>query len=161
MMARMSSIGSSPRMWGTPDRIGQARIGIRFIPTHVGNTSWINCIRKAFAVHPHACGEHFALVSILKTAIGSSPRMWGTQVPGGGFQTEPRFIPTHVGNTAAHGHGPDAGPVHPHACGEHMYQEARQKGLTGSSPRMWGTRLVNSILAGSKRFIPTHVGNTN
>ena len=31
-------LGSSPRMWGTPQLAGLAALPVRFIPTHVGNT---------------------------------------------------------------------------------------------------------------------------
>ena len=51
-------LGSSPRMWGTRplDREGEPLI--RFIPTHVGNTSFDPEPADLPAVHPHACGEH-------------------------------------------------------------------------------------------------------
>ena len=37
-----SILGSSPRMWGTPRYPGSSAAGIRFIPTHVGNTRRIS-----------------------------------------------------------------------------------------------------------------------
>jgi hypothetical protein len=57
-VATLTHIGSSPRMWGTPLTQLIDGVGIRFIPTHVGNTTSI--FNRAFtpAVHPHACGEH-------------------------------------------------------------------------------------------------------
>jgi len=51
--------------------------------------------------------------------------------------------------------------VHPHACGEHVYNGPRSHDLTGSSPRLWGTlgqALKRCFLL---RFIPTPVGNTD
>ena len=53
-----SSIGSSPRAWGT--RIGlQKRIDTnRFIPTCVGNTDNLTVTSPLFPVHPHVRGEH-------------------------------------------------------------------------------------------------------
>ncbi len=73
--------GSSPRMWGTPYAPGPTPLNYRFIPTHVGNTIRQKVITRIRSVHPHACGEH-ALPSFLTLrACGSSPRMWGTQIP--------------------------------------------------------------------------------
>ena len=51
-------------------------------------------------------------------------------------------------------------PVHPHACGEHMFSLLICLGTAGSSPRMWGTHEKNWKKANPARFIPTHVGNT-
>ena len=76
----------------------------------------------------------------IKVSVGSSPRMWGTH--------------NHTGFESV------GEPVHPHACGEHVFCGMPRRKLFGSSPRMWGThlRLVDRHLIG--RFIPTHVGNT-
>ena len=50
--------GSSPRMWGTPDRLTEMEGMRRFIPTYVGNTGLNHATTSSFAVHPHVCGEH-------------------------------------------------------------------------------------------------------
>ena len=50
--------------------------------------------------------------------------------------------------------------VHPHGCGEHSSRTAPKRTQTGSSPRVWGTRLVYSNPHAKIRFIPTGVGNT-
>src|SRR5690606_31388391 len=90
----------------------------------------------------------------------SSPRMWGTLVRDAGRCDVARFIPTHVGNTRTKRlrHKPD--PVHPHACGEHLFADQNEESHTGSSPRMWGTREFPVKRVKHERFIPTHVGNT-
>ncbi len=152
--------GSSPRMWGTPQDLHPVPLGQRFIPTHVGNTSPGAARFRILAVHPHACGEHLPLAVHRVHVRGSSPRMWGTLR----FSTRRlrlwRFIPTHVGNTDAGRRTSGGFPVHPHACGEHVLPRTVWVCLSGSSPRMWGTRLVPSSADNSSRFIPTHVGNT-
>jgi len=86
--------------------------------------------------------------------------MWGThplQVFGKRFV---RFIPTHVGNSRVRVVPPALDMVHPHACGE--LGSGRREGITkaGSSPRMWGTRLMYSFNLFMSWFIPTHVGNS-
>src|SRR5687767_838990 len=65
-------------MWGTHERRGPFARHDRFIPTHVGNTTTSNPSQRLGSVHPHACGEHSAIVNSVKTLFGSSPRMWGT-----------------------------------------------------------------------------------
>jgi len=86
--------------------------------------------------------------------------MWGTHGVSPIGRNEGRFIPTHVGNTPSRSGEGQPRPVHPHACGEHNapYDPRVTKG--GSSPRMWGTRIALMTIRDKRRFIPTHVGNT-
>ena len=51
-------IGSSPRVWGTPLDWRGKPPHMRFIPTCVGNTSFVHIIPPPYSVHPHVCGEH-------------------------------------------------------------------------------------------------------
>ncbi len=146
--------GSSPRMWGTLRIMATAGEWVRFIPTHVGNTGRAHPARSSRPVHPHACGEHLNMTWPLEKPTGSSPRMWGTRTPCRSFDAGVRFIPTHVGNTYPPPGRRARCTVHPHACGEHVR-------LGGSSPRMWGTRVLRRKARILVRFIPTHVGNTD
>ena len=86
--------------------------------------------------------------------------MWGT--PGkaifeGGVD---RFIPTHVGNSKFEKITDVDEAVHPHACGELPCKCSSCEAVSGSSPRMWGTRGGGPGPGGIVRFIPTHVGNS-
>jgi len=132
--------GSSPRMWGTQFLDSYMHTDCRFIPTHVGNT----CVgpREGVwrSVHPHACGEHVWGGYYMWFLIGSSPRMWGTQLVANAEDGIERFIPTHVGNTSRRWSMRAWCAVHPHACGEHFNTHGTRYYLGGSSPRMWGTR---------------------
>jgi len=147
-------------MWGTPYLCNTSFLIPRFIPTHVGNT--YHAVRRATsrAVHPHACGEHNHHSLPSAGYPGSSPRMWGTLSVGGLPSVKLRFIPTHVGNTVAYMHVVGDESVHPHACGEHYRHPNFHSPVSGSSPRMWGTRDYFRNLEYGDRFIPTHVGNT-
>ncbi len=180
-VGRKITDGSSPRMWGTRRSFDGRPRKLRFIPTHVGNTKEGENLLDIIPVHPHACGEHSPGIVPLQTSVGSSPRMWGTPSPF--FDYFPnngssprmwgtrerrrhsaaryRFIPTHVGNTTLCQLPNLHRPVHPHACGEHM--DAKKSIVTkdGSSPRMWGTPPQDFAISLSRRFIPTHVGNTH
>ncbi len=153
-------VGSSPRMWGTPQDLHPVPLGQRFIPTHVGNTSPGAARFRILAVHPHACGEHFLILFSCLSGVGSSPRMWGTRTQRKKQEAQRRFIPTHVGNTLAMNPLMLLLAVHPHACGEHAGLDGSPSDVNGSSPRMWGTPRACICSPFQGRFIPTHVGNT-
>mgnify|MGYP003377336952 CR=1 FL=1 len=112
--------GSSPRLWGTV-KAGQVADGAcRFIPTSVGNGPFLMRSCTQSAVHPHVCGERIDTHNGILTTVGSSPRLWGTEVEGWTTLAVMRFIPTSVGN------GEDMDipiwdeAVHPHVCGERL-----------------------------------------
>ena len=147
-------------MWGTQPQLFFLHSLVRFIPTHVGNTSKVFFGFFFNSVHPHACGEHGRSRTTIPPWIGSSPRMWGTRRELVGGPGIPRFIPTHVGNTRSTTGPTTRRSVHPHACGEHPSREPEQFPGLGSSPRMWGTRHRGIAGPMTGWFIPTHVGNT-
>ncbi len=156
----LTSLGSSPREWGTRIEEKEEEERVRFIPTRVGNTIDLSTMSSAESVHPHASGEHMKGMEMTVRVSGSSPREWGTpgnNRPGSGGH---RFIPTRVGNTVRSRPGRPGGPVHPHASGEHTRQHLHSGTPGGSSPREWGTLARAPPSAPSTRFIPTRVGNT-
>ncbi len=71
-----------------------------------------------------------------------------------------RFIPTPVGNTRMGYKRWQIISVHPHACGEHNGTGKSFSAASGSSPRLWGTRVISIMNTAVERFIPTPVGNT-
>ncbi len=111
-------------------------------------------------VHPHARGEHGALLSEFSYFFGSSPRPWGTLSHGRGRRSSDRFIPTPVGNTCSRLFLTPTVPVHPHARGEHIKPLPIKRKSIGSSPRPWGTPQHRQPPLLQGRFIPTPVGNT-
>jgi len=111
--------GSSPRVWGTwsvaaftaaavavhPHVCGEhststprACAGRRFIPTCVGNIRRLYAFFESVSVHPHVCGEHVIAGATPSSALGSSPRVWGTCESKQYLPIPVRFIPTCVGN---------------------------------------------------------------
>ena len=118
----LRSIGSSPRLWGTLTSCRCMPHPVRFIPTPVGNTPLFSRSPVQSSVHPHACGEHIFIISIIAAKLGSSPRLWGTQLSPSSREIPIRFIPTPVGNTPATHTPRFSSAVHPHACGEHSSQ---------------------------------------
>ena len=156
----MLSIGSSPRVWGTPEDEDRHYQFYRFIPTRVGNSSKSRKPLPFMSVHPHACGELFPNISFISSLGGSSPRVWGTLYHGIDSSTESRFIPTRVGNSAKLTSVRWVDTVHPHACGELLFNYNPQPINIGSSPRVWGTLCSSQSLPKMNRFIPTRVGNS-
>ena len=155
-----STNGSSPRTWGTGQGASTPATTRRFIPTHVGNRSSTPASRSRSAVHPHARGEQEDREGDLRTFLGSSPRTWGTVLHGSEVWCGSRFIPTHVGNSTISPSKVGPPTVHPHARGEQWEKHSVCMKNVGSSPRTWGTGPKSSVIGMSRRFIPTHVGNS-
>jgi len=133
--------GSSPRVWETRFTVPEVNQVLRFIPTRVGNTTFLVAIWYYHPVHPHACGEHSRWPWQSQPGRGSSPRVGGTLFLSCCYLPIFRFIPTRVGNTRFDSPGNQPEPVHPHACGEHEFLLKLSRILVGSSPRVWGTLL--------------------
>ena len=132
--------GSSPRMRGT----------LNHVPPHKAITE----------DHPRACGEHHMATHDCNATRGSSPRMRGTP-----YARHPRsgrtgIIPAHAGNTQAEVKRLRKLGDHPRACGEHEVLTFIATMISGSSPRMRGTRDMSKQGKGSRGIIPAHAGNT-
>ena len=154
-----ATLGSSPRMRGTPQLPHQAAPSCRFIPAYAGNAPTLRAARKASAVHPRVCGERGGLKTFVQLADGSSPRMRGTRTPRV-FQSEiERFIPAYAGNAEADTCTAPSTPVHPRVCGERGSPVQSAHVHSGSSPRMRGTRSTAPVESKVRRFIPAYAGN--
>ena len=151
--------GSSPRVWGTPLVVRQALLNPRFIPTGVGNACRNRARSTKFTVHPHGCGERFSGDATMCRISGSSPRVWGTLQRYDSSCIVCRFIPTGVGNATPTQRPDQPRSVHPHGCGERNRPSSFLLDTYGSSPRVWGTRVIFDFINRELRFIPTGVGN--
>ena len=150
--------GSSPRMWGKFLNPQMARVIPRFIPTHVGEILTLRSTLLSMTVHPHACGGNQCTAKVPVFECGSSPRMWGKCAGISTAQAVFRFIPTHVGEMQSLPPDRPRSSVHPHACGGNCFQLPTKRSASGSSPRMWGKFVLDFLIVGVFRFIPTHVG---
>ena len=74
--------GSSPRTWGTRQPAKRPAACRRFIPTYMGNAGNQFIYPVYPSVHPHVHGERRTRRRVTGSWCGSSPRTWGTQVPG-------------------------------------------------------------------------------
>ena len=136
----MSFDGSSPRVRGT--RHGLPRLGRRrrFIPACAGNSVADSRRALRWSVHPRVCGELVSRRLRTSSTAGSSPRVRGTRQPFAHCALRHRFIPACAGNSISCLAPTPTMTVHPRVCGE--LTTATQAGgtVTGSSPRVRGTR---------------------
>ena len=132
--------GSSPRVRGTPVAGRAAGMPGRFIPACAGNSSAPSGPARPPSVHPRVCGE----LRTRRHAHGS---------PG-------RFIPACAGNSHRRGPPPPPTSVHPRVCGELGPRLLLTPSLSGSSPRVRGTRAQHGLRSPRVRFIPACAGNS-
>ncbi len=137
--------GSSPRVRGTHRSTGQCRRRGRFIPACAGNTPSRRTSSTARAVHPRVCGEHTGIANTPVQQFGSSPRVRGTPPRQLCAKLQQRFIPACAGNTTASCVSETIPSVHPRVCGEHCRSRTSASNSAGSSPRVRGTLLLESI----------------
>ena len=91
---------------------------------------------------------------------GSPPHTWGIQVRIASSYTRLRFTPTHVGNTTLLLSLIGNRAVHPHTRGEYENRVWDELTKRGSPPHTWGIHFIVASYPLSRRFTPTHVGNT-
>ena len=132
--------GSSPRVRGTPRNRHDSLLRHRFIPACAGNSPGCARRRPPWSVHPRVCGELEPGAFRPFAVDGSSPRVRGTRYPGRRADRPRRFIPACAGNSLRC-HPTGLGPtVHPRVCGELVADVALDFKVSGSSPRVRGTR---------------------
>ncbi len=152
--------GSSPRARGTHGYRLAHQFDQRFIPAGAGNTLSLVAASKQAPVHPRGRGEHDEGRRGVRGGVGSSPRARGTHQNLTRRRFNDRFIPAGAGNTFMPGNWMPCGTVHPRGRGEHYMKEAKDQGLSGSSPRARGTRIHGTDTRPPARFIPAGAGNT-
>ena len=116
---RSITLGSSPRMRGTPRIPRPVERGTGIIPAYAGNTRGVLCYYRGDGDHPRVCGEHVPVRGLARSIAGSSPRMRGTHVGdflGGQVNG---IIPAYAGNTSLMIRSADGIWDHPRVCGEH------------------------------------------
>ncbi len=153
------AIGSSPRLRGTRPSARARLQHQRFIPAPAGNAPVRYARARPAPVHPRACGERQAAILRLEVLGGSSPRLRGTPYWRQSGQSGERFIPAPAGNATNSSRDIARAPVHPRACGERVPVPGAAVPVSGSSPRLRGTRLPCQSPQKRRRFIPAPAGN--
>ena len=125
-------------MWGQEVGYIFAKDGNGIIPTRVGTrpTSIIRILSPWD--HPHACGDKYIKFSIDFLLAGSSPRVWGQELPRIAGRGRTGIIPTRVGTSSLGLLLPFYNKDHPHACGDKDDHTGTAAVPLGSSPRVWG-----------------------
>ena len=101
------------------------------------------------------------MVSATALAVrGSSPRMRGTQSRCRPCMRRTGIIPAYAGNTRGGSNATADIRDHPRVCGEHTSRNSSRRRMTGSSPRMRGTRHRRSVRSLRAGIIPAYAGNT-
>ena len=154
------SMGSSPRMRGTPGYEEPEQGCGRIIPADAGNTRRLRNPKGLRWDHPRGCGEHTFSASNCAGVRGSSPRMRGTPVYDGVHFVVHGIIPADAGNTNRQGKKRGRSQDHPRGCGEHKEMDFAAWNKGGSSPRMRGTLTRIASISPRTRIIPADAGNT-
>ena len=115
--------------------------------------------RISCPVHPRVCGERRFLPVRGSTISGSSPRVRGTRLHAHPVRGQRRFIPACAGNAWSPPTAAVSRSVHPRVCGERHFVVAPCQAGSGSSPRVRGTRELQSHYPRYERFIPACAGN--
>ena len=153
--------GSSPRVRGTRSEEQGPPRPHRIIPACAGNT---RCARRCSGArwdHPRACGEHPSRIFVEFTVLGSSPRVRGTRLVVAPAQMDRGIIPACAGNTRPPCRRASRCRDHPRVCGEHLHAYGYTPFLTGSSPRVRGTRRDSKVHNEGRGIIPACAGNTD
>ena len=91
--------GSSPRVRGTDPLRKREQARSRFIPACAGNRNRPRLLRPLETVHPRVCGEQDGTRISPGQAVGSSPRVRGTEAISTSAGETDRFIPACAGNS--------------------------------------------------------------
>ena len=155
------TLGSSPRMRGTPVISSTNTLTMRIIPAYAGNTCRHHQKHQHVWDHPRVCGEHLSHSKSQTAFSGSSPRMRGT--PGVRPARKPaiRIIPAYAGNTQTDHQWSARNRDHPRVCGEHHCRSSKYFSAAGSSPRMRGTLIWVRPNPSPVGIIPAYAGNTD
>ena len=138
-LCRRDHYGSPPRVRGTGDPRGPIGRRGRITPARAGNSQIIQrgiCAQKD---HPRACGEQMKPFLESDGAIGSPPRVRGTETSPSPCSTGYRITPARAGNSYRYCGTCESYGDHPRACGEQVPSLLCPKQQRGSPPRVRGT----------------------
>jgi Transposase domain (DUF772) len=138
---------------------GAPRHRQRFNPACAGNAPERFLRGGAGPVHPRVCGGRTARGLPMGANVGSSPRVRGTLWGDLARVLPPRFIPACAGDACSPTTATSSKPVHPRVCGGRLLSSFCGEGVSGSSPRVRGTRVARIFLRQERRFIPACAGD--
>ena len=134
-------LGSSPRMRGSPFRVGTLYLTSGIIPADAGLTDSAQQHGGRARDHPRGCGAHRISRPARASTSGSSPRMRGSRSYYLDRNNVWGIIPADAGLTGTRNSGIAASQDHPRGCGAHSPCCSPHLIWMGSSPRMRGSQL--------------------
>ena len=152
--------GSSPRVRGKRDLDESLREDLGLIPARAGKTASAASTSTRPRAHPRACGENPKSLATRTTLHGSSPRVRGKRSLLWGSWACGRLIPARAGKTRPRTTSESSTGAHPRACGENSSPKGQSRRTLGSSPRVRGKRLDQTVGHQRPRLIPARAGKT-
>ena len=173
--------GPSPRVRGSPSSVWEPHENSRSIPARAGeppSTHWSGTVPR---VHPRACGgaSRSAIISsncaVHPRACGGAPRGHGYSPDSSGPSPRVRgspsrypFVSTRRGSIPARAGEPFrvkrkalSNAVHPRACGGAEGRGERDRLPHGPSPRVRGSRIIQTTEGLTHGSIPARAGEPN
>ena len=152
--------GSSPRVRGSPCCHSPDGRNMGIIPAGAGLTVSREADHLCRWDHPRGCGAHVKGNDTSTSVKGSSPRVRGSLVrPQTGLKLY-RIIPAGAGLTRARVLEMPVRWDHPRGCGAHSRSNSQPVSITGSSPRVRGSRCFRQPSLLCRGIIPAGAGLT-
>ena len=152
--------GSSPRVRGSLEERAIRVRDIGIIPAGAGLTFRFKACRTMCGDHPRGCGAHLSQKANAAQQQGSSPRVRGSRRHLLLRWVEVGIIPAGAGLTSQSKHHAARNRDHPRGCGAHAGINKRYQSITGSSPRVRGSRKEVERFLLKNGIIPAGAGLT-
>ena len=153
-------MGSSPRVRGKRRWLPILEDLGRLIPACAGKTQGATPARRATSAHPRVCGENTTNEAKSGLLKGSSPRVRGKHPTGIVIHWWGRLIPACAGKTDWLGVDRWDASAHPRVCGENLACTPRTPWKAGSSPRVRGKPIAETLDLDIGGLIPACAGKT-
>ena len=151
--------GSPPRVRGTVPSPAPQNFATRITPARAGNRTGCNRLYRPMGDHPRACGEQLPTLLTQFPAVGSPPRVRGTDSEWSENAAIVGITPARAGNRFNASRDAAGRRDHPRACGEQRRRPWSWGCLRGSPPRVRGTEYGGSRTGRHWGITPARAGN--
>ena len=147
-------------MRGTVIPISESSDSVRITPAGAGNSARTLSGKGTPEDHPRGCGEQLLQFILLKTSLGSPPRVRGTGTVHIVALTLNRITPAGAGNSGEADRPVIPNQDHPRGCGEQSLTLILNSLDLGSPPRVRGTDVRSITGISIVRITPAGAGNS-
>ena len=151
-------MGLSPHAWGNLSDGNATELGLRSIPTRVGEPKYGSTYADPYGVYPHTRGGTICVEYLVAVICGLSPHAWGNLLTAPRPPSLARSIPTRVGEPLYLPRPVLSRQVYPHTRGGTRFGAHVRLYDEGLSPHAWGNLLIAEYILDTYRSIPTRVG---